>query len=135
MKTPTLSLLLLAAVSCGALAPRLPPKLPPPNLPRGMLVLDLTDAEAGKLETRDVVQLREAGIEELARADPAAAAHVLAHRVVTGMRVREVLWSLSGHPTRVRELGPPGGQILLFQPGRWYVRFGDEGTVVDGGRF
>ena len=135
MKILSLSLLLLAAVSCGALAPRLPPKLPPPNLPRGILVLELTDSEAARLETRDVVEVREAGLEALARADPATAAHVLAHRVVTGMRVREVLWSLSGHPTRVRELGPPGGQILLFQPGRWYVRFGDEGTVVDGGRY
>ena len=135
MKTLLLSLLLLTAVSCGVLAPRLPPKLPPPNLPRGVLVLELTDAEAARLETRDVVEVREAGLEALARADPAMAAHVLAHRVVTGMRVREVLWSLSGHPVGVRELGPPGGQILLFQPGRWYVRFGDEGTVVDGGHY
>lgn len=135
MKTLLLSLLLCGGVACAALSPRLPPKLPPPNLPRGVVVLDLTDDEAATLTQPNVVEVREAGIEELAREDAAVAAHVLAHRVVTGMRVREVLWSLTGHPTRIRELGPPGGQILLFEPGRWYVRLGGEGTVVDGGRF
>jgi hypothetical protein len=129
-------ILLAATLSgCFALTPRLPSKLPPPNLPQGVVLIELSAAQAAAIERPEVIESREQHLEELATVDADTAAHVLAHRVVTGMRVREVLWALTGHPIRIQELGPPGGQILLFNPGRWFVRLGGEGTVVDAGRY
>lgn len=129
--------ILLAAIlgGCFALSPRLPTKLPPPNLPLGVVLIELSDDQAAAIERPEVIESLEQHFEEFATVDPDTAAHVLAHRVVTGMRVREVLWALTGHPIRIREEGPPGGQILLFNPGRWFVRLGDQGTVVDAGRY
>lgn len=134
----------LALAACSALEPRLDPHDPPPNLPVGSLLLTVPQRAVDALADRRVVDELDLALEgAMARigGDALAPGHdalILAHQVVVGMPVREVIWCFVAHPSRVRDQGPPGGHTLLWEPiglhhDRYWVRFDAQGLAVAAG--
>lgn len=137
---PSTCLLLLALGAstlsgCWAVSPRLPFVAPPENLPEGAFLAEVPgDTVAGW--SREPIRVeRDAAIPGLNALDPLLADRVLSHQVVVGMNTQQLVWSLLAHPTRVRDLGPPGGHVLMWEPGRWFVRLSEEGRAVSAGRY
>lgn len=132
-------LLLPAALAllagCWAVAPRLPHVPPPENLPEGAFLAEVpADTVAGWARS-DVRADRDAAIPLLNATDPLLADRILGHQIVVGMNTQQLVWSLLAHPIRVRDRGPPGGHVLLWEPGRWFVRLSEEGRAVSAGRY
>lgn len=139
-----LACLLLAG--CFATEPVLYPFDPPPNVPPGLLLLEVppevvssmrSDHVADELGTVLLGDALKVGYEPITEE---RRKQILAHQVVTGMTVREVKWSLVADPARIHDQGPPGGTTLIWNtPGNFYgsfwVRFDDQGKVSDAGSF
>jgi hypothetical protein len=128
-------LILLATVACGVLDPRLPPKPPPPNLQPGLVILEVPLDEVEDLAQDTVRQLRETRLPFLSQTDPDRVRRILAGQVTVGMTQEQVIWVFLSHPTRVRDLGPPGGTTLMWEPSRYFVRFGAAGQAIEAGQY
>jgi hypothetical protein len=141
------ALVLAAALpGCFATEPPLYPYDPPPNVPAGLLLLEVSAEavssmqaphvadELGSVLLGDALKVGYEPISEERRKQ------ILAHHVVTGMTVREVSWSLVSEPARVREQGPPGGTTLYWETpggrhGRYWVRFDKDGRAADAAQY
>jgi hypothetical protein len=136
VKTTALAcLILLASVSCGSLDPRLPPKPPSPNLLPGQVILEVPLDVVDELAQESVRELRDTKLPYLSQTDPERVRRILAGQVTTGMTQMEVLWIFLSHPTRVADLGPPGGTTMMWEPGRYFVSFGAAGQATQAGRY
>lgn len=128
-------LLLTVSAACGVLDPRLPPQPPAPNLDPGLVLLEIPPEEVGLLAHQSVRESWERGLPELRRRDPDLVRRILAGQVTVGMTEQQVIWVFMSHPTRTRALGPPGGSTYLWEPGRYFVRFGAEAQAIQAGRY
>jgi hypothetical protein len=136
----------LALTGCTAAEPVLHPHDPPPNLPASLTLLELPQRVVDGLATQRVAD--ELG-KRLVASDlalggpaltPARREQILAHRIVTGMSVQDVIFCFLADPSRERHQGPPGGRTLLWEPrdvtlGRYWVRFDELGEAADAGRY
>jgi len=129
--------LLLAVLlgGCGAIEPRLHPWDPPPLRDDGALLHQVTANELSAVSQLSVAHHRESWL-SLHRddTDPVVAA-VLEHRIHVGMTLEQVVLAMEAHPMRVRNDGPPGGPVYLWEPIRFWVRFDENALVVAAGRF
>jgi hypothetical protein len=136
VKTTALAcLLFVATVSCGVLDPRLPPTPPPPNGKPGEVILKVPLDEVAVLTQKTVLDLREAKLPFLSQTDPDRVRRILAGQVTVGMTKQQVLWVFLSHPTRIRDLGPPGGTTFLWETNRYFVRFGAAGQAIQAGQY
>ncbi|MGQ0552931.1 MAG: hypothetical protein ACT4PU_06900 [Planctomycetota bacterium] len=131
---------------CSLYEPRLPPHDPPPNQVVDTLLLEVPQRAVDALASHTLVRELELelagqgaalGVEAL---PPGRHERLLAHQVVVGMSVREVIWCFLSHPTRVRDQGPPGGHTLIWEPqglwhARYWVRFDEAGFANAAGRY
>ncbi|MHC4844779.1 MAG: hypothetical protein ACYTCU_01315 [Planctomycetota bacterium] len=165
MRNPILMVVLVAALSvslggCWAVTPQLDPHDPPPNVPEGMLLLQLSEAliesmaEAEVLADRDRVLATDGDDVGAYAENPERVRQILGHQVVTGMTAQEVIWAFGCHPSRTRDQGPPGSHTLLWEVprslefgsasvgaiengtghGNYWVRFDETGRVAAAGR-
>jgi len=131
---------------CYATEPVLYPLDPPPNVPEGILILQVPHDivatmhsisvadELGSVLLGDALQIGYEPISEERRKQ------ILSHQVVTGMTLREVKWSLVSDPARIRQQGPPGGTTLIWETpggehGSYWVRFDAYGLAWDAGSY
>jgi hypothetical protein len=128
-------LMLLGLLSCTVLDPRLPPVPPPPNRVQGQVLLELPPERAQEYAQDSVVSHRDSEMPVLGRSNPDRVRRIQAHQVTVGMTSQQVIWVFLGHPTRVRDQGPPGGHTLLWEPGRYFVRFDSAGLADAAGRY
>jgi len=128
-------LLLTFSTACGVLDPRLPPQPPSPNLIPGLVLLEISPEEVAEVAHLSVRESREIGLSSLRQADPDRVRRILAGQVTVGMTEEQVIWTFLSHPTRTRALGPPGGSVYLWEPGRYFVRFGAEAQAIQAGRY
>jgi hypothetical protein len=136
----------LQGPGCWATEPALSPRDPPPNVPPGLLLLELPESVVDAFVLQRVADQLGAKLLEAdlgvggATLSAERRAQILAHRVTTGMSVQEVIWCFLADPSRVRLQGPPGGQTLLWEPrdawrSRYWVRFDEHGEAADAGRY
>jgi hypothetical protein len=136
----------LAAPGCWAAEPQLYPFDPPPNVPAGLTLLEIPGPVIQSLYSQRVAdQLGELLLVQDMKLDrprvtPERREQILAHRVVTGMTMRDVVFCFLSDPSRQRIQGPPGGQTLLWEPrdtrlDRFWVRFDEYGKAADAGRY
>ena len=132
----------LALGGCFATEPDLYPFDPPPNVPEGLVLLEVSTSAVESMKSPHIadelgtVLLGDAlkvGYEPLS---DTRRKQVLAHQIVTGMTVREVIWAFVADPARTRDQGPPGGTTLVWETpggmhGRFWVRFDEDGHVSD----
>lgn len=131
---------------CYATEPVLYSADPPPNIPGGLVILQVPHEaiatmhsrhvadELGSVLVGDAVALGYEPLSEERRQQ------ILSHQVVTGMSLREVKWALVSDPARIRQQGPPGGTTLIWEtPGRlhgsFWVRFDEYGRASDAGSY
>jgi hypothetical protein len=131
---------------CYATDPVLYPFAPSPNVPEGLLILQVPHEvvesmhsthiadELGSVLLGDALKIGYEPITEERRQQ------ILSHQVVTGMTLREVTWSLMSDPARIRDQGPPGGKTLIWETpggmqGSFWVRFDDDGHAWDAGSY
>ena len=137
---------LACVVGCYATDPVLYPQDPPPNIPPGVLILQVPHEavasmhsthvadELGSVLLGDALKIGYEPISDERRKQ------ILAHQVVTGMSLREVTWALVADPARIRSQGPPGGTTLIWETpggmhGSFWVRFDDDGKAADAGSY
>lgn len=128
-------LLLVVTAACGVLDPRLPAKPPSPNLLPGQVILEVPLERVDELAQDTVRQLRENKLPFLSQTDPDRVRRILAGQVTVSMTQQQVLWVFLSHPTRVRDLGPPGGTVFMWEPYRYFVRFGAGGQAIEAGQY
>jgi hypothetical protein len=134
----------LALPACISDEDSLYPHDPPPNLPPGITLLELPQAAVESLtmprvadELAKLLIGQELGLDR-PTLPPERRDDVLAHRVVTGMTVREVVFCFLSDPSRQRHQGPPGGTVLIWEPrdrrlASYWVRFDENGRSADAG--
>jgi len=125
----------LASAACGVLDPRLPAVPPPPAIAPGLVLLELPEGVVDELAQESVREHREAELPGLQATNPERTRRMLARQVTVGMTYQDVIWTFLAHPTRVRDQGPPGGHTLLWEPGRYFVRFDAAGLAAAAGRY
>ncbi len=130
-----LVLLLLGVASCGVLDPRLPAVPAPPSQKPGQVILQVPAGVIDDLAQDSVRQRREEGLAFLDQTRPERVRRILAGQITIGMSEQEVVWAFLSHPTRVRDMGPPGGHTMLWEPERYFVRFDAAGQAVQAGRY
>jgi len=129
---------------CGAAEPQLYPFDPPPNIPAGQDLMDVPDDLVNDLIEAQTIQRREDALAAVADgrlvlSGPGVVDAIREHRIMTGMTVEEVVWSICSQPTSVRDQGPPGGHTLLWEPQerraakRFWVRFDEWGKASAAG--
>gem|GEM_PF-6965727 len=129
---------------CFAAHPESYPLDPPPNIAPGQVLLELPYDLVEALTDPETLQRRDEALAAVANkrrtlSSPGIEAAIMAHQVTTGMTVEEVLWTVGGHPSAVRDQGPPGGHTLLWEPPgvlenrRLWVRFDEFGKVSAAG--
>jgi hypothetical protein len=165
VRNPTLKVVLVAALmvslaGCWAVTPQLDPHDPPPNIPAGMLLLQIPDAVIESMADDEVLADRDRVLADddadmgAYAEEPERARQILDHQVVTGMTAQEVIWVFGCHPSRTRDQGPPGSHTLLWElprgpsfgsasvgaledgtgHGNYWVRFDERGLVAAAGR-
>jgi len=139
--------LALLAGGCSAVEPQLSPIDPPPNIPKGLLLLEIPQSAVDAMSMQSVVRtldLALAGAQGKLGTIALPAGHskrILLHQVVTGMTEQEVVWCFLSYPTRERNQGPPGGVTLLWEPpgidqgDRYWVRFNEDGLAWAAGHY
>lgn len=161
VRNPIILLVVVSLLAgCSAVSPRLDPYDPPPNIPGGMLLLEIPDAVIEALADAVVLADRDRSLPFAGKAGGLSASaverarQIRAHQVVTGMSAQEVIWVFGSHPSRVRDQGPPGSHTLLWTlprgpgfgrltvgaweddtgRGNYWVRLDGRGLVVAAGR-
>jgi len=129
---------------CGGVEPNLYPFDPPPNIPDSQELIQIPEEVVTAIADAQTIQLREDALAAVAEGRrvlsiPGALEAIRSHRILTGMTVEEVVWSIGAPPTRVRDQGPPGGHTLMWQPpsllarDRVWVRFDEWGKAAAAG--
>jgi hypothetical protein len=132
----------LLGSACTPLNPTMPMG-PPPRLEDGLLLMVVPEEflRAGTQATvkQDLVDFMQVELDEVDQRDrlldPATLARIARHEILTGMPSRQVIWAFGANPTRQQDTGPPGGQTLYWEPGRYWVRFDELGRAVSAGRY
>ena len=132
---PVVLCVLVASAACGVLDPRLPAVPPPPGIKPGLVLVELPQGVIDRVGQDSVRIHRDNELPGLSQSNSETVRRILARQVTVGMSMQEVIWTFEGHPTRVRYLGPPGGQIMLWEPDRYFVRFDGTGRASSAGRY
>ena len=132
----------LLSTACTPLNPTMPVG-PAPRVENGLLLMVVPEAFLRRSTQanvrRDMVEFMQFELQDTSDRDrlldPETLARISRHEVITGMSSREVIWCFVAYPTRQQDTGPPGGETLYWEPGRYWVRFDEFGRAVSAGRY